>query len=65
MVVKLESDSKCEWPRCKEAGEVVAYGDDFEQIWLLCRCHANLVLNAPGPEYVVDCPNCGCEFGVN
>lgn len=30
-----------------------------------CEKHAYVVTGEGHPEYVVDCPACGCQFGVN
>lgn len=30
-----------------------------------CEKHAKEVSESKNPEYVVDCPACGCSFGVN
>jgi hypothetical protein len=35
------------------------------KIEFVCDLHAVIVADAESPEYVVDCPNCKCQFGVN
>jgi hypothetical protein len=30
-----------------------------------CEEHADRVADEHGPEFHVDCPHCGCQFGVN
>ena len=32
---------------------------------MYCEYHAELVVNLTGPEYVANCPACGCRFGIN
>lgn len=71
---------KCKYGRgCEEEGVVLAIGRphykesndlDYEEVpgspvGLYCKTHARLVSDEGNPEYVVDCPNCKCRFGVN
>lgn len=32
---------------------------------MYCHAHADKVSDEECPEYIVICPNCNCQFGVN
>lgn len=54
----------CERCKEKEATQKAhnrATGITFE----VCEKCAEIVADVENPEYVVNCPNCNCKFGVN
>ena len=55
----------CEWPGCLEMATDMVYNKRAMAVFHYCRHHADYVSNFDNPEYTVDCPNCGCVFGVN
>jgi hypothetical protein len=50
---------------CTQDADSVAYDRENKKIFHVCSIHKNMVADIGEPEYVVSCPNCGCEFGVN
>ena len=44
---------------------VLIFNRPQKQLVMVCNEHRSGILHADSPEYLVDCPNCGCEFGVN
>jgi hypothetical protein len=64
--IKLKNNMKCEWEHCTEKATVIACGRTKHNcIGVYCDTHADLVTDEGHPEYAVECPNCGCHFGVN
>ncbi len=61
----LRKGQKCEWEDCKEEATVLVYWKRNDKLLRLCDYHAAIVVDDRRPEYTVDCPNCGCRFGVN
>lgn len=59
----------CQWGGgCTKPATKIACGnayDDTPTVRVYCEKHAKLIVDARYPEYVVDCPNCKCSFGVN
>jgi len=56
----------CAFEGCENvATEVVKGRTGHPDIGAYCEAHAQEVEVEENPEYVVDCPNCGCRFGVN
>ncbi len=63
---------KCEYEGCSEYADSLAVG---RKGWVdspahpgvasYCTPHADMVAEEGSPEYVQDCPNCSCRFGVN
>lgn len=49
--------------RCGEPFFSLASGKD-KKVAGYCKQHAELVADDSCPEYIVTCPNCGCQFGV-
>ena len=68
-----EIKGKCQYEECdKEATHIASgrakYWEPSEgnpEPGCYCSKHATDVSNEGHPEYDVDCPNCGCLFGVN
>lgn len=69
---------KCAFENCEEPAVFYAAGRRYGNperkqghpgVAKYCAAHADLVSREPGgtsePEYIVDCPHCGCLFGVN
>jgi hypothetical protein len=63
----------CQFEGCDRPATVIAcgretYGDPplgHLEPAFYCDEHARTVANQNHPEYIEDCPNCGCVFGVN
>jgi hypothetical protein len=62
----------CEFDGCGEPATDLAKGrrhfsgnPGHPRVGNYCTKHADVVADEGDPEYVVDCPNCGCQFGVN
>ena len=72
---KLANDAltrfMCQWKGCDRPATQLACGQDDWQGGghptpaMYCEEHAGQVKDEGCPEYTVDCPNCGCRFGVN
>lgn len=62
---------KCHWPGCGQMAIEIAtasrlYWRDTEgAVGLYCADHGRDIASTDNPEYLVNCPNCGCHFGVN
>ena len=68
----FEITGQCAFEDCDQPATVVACGrkrwdkdEGHPHAACYCRTHANEVVDEGSPEYSADCPNCGCEFGVN
>jgi hypothetical protein len=61
---RLRKGQKCEHTGCDEPAECLAAGRKGV-VGVYCLNHALEVEDEDRPEYIVDCPNCGCGFGVN
>lgn len=70
----LRKGPTCEYEGCERpATEIAAgrksYSECSEKrhggVGVYCSVHALMVADEGRPEYTVDCPNCGCAFGVN
>lgn len=58
---------ECQHTGCQEeATRTVQPVPYVDGVGRYCDKHAEAILGEvrPRAEYVVDCPNCGCEFGV-
>lgn len=56
----------CSFKDCKELGTTIAVGHSGHfPLGIYCDKHAQIVANDTLPEYTVNCPCCGCKFGVN
>lgn len=67
-ITKIQGE--CEWIDCGEPATTIAIGRTwFENpghpLGLFCEAHADKVAGESNPEYIVECPNCSCHFGVN
>ena len=68
---KLMKGSLCEHEDCDRPATAIACGRRYGNLpghpepGVYCELHANEVVGEGSPEYVDDCPNCGCGFGVN
>ena len=65
-----EITGKCAYEGCNKLATHIACGRDWDKtghpnVACYCSHHANIVSDERSPEYIVDCPNCGCAFGVN
>lgn len=66
-----EITGKCSYERCNEQATHIACGREYftdtphHNTDCYCFLHACMVAKENSPEYTVDCPNCGCAFGVN
>ncbi len=56
---------ECRFPGCKKDAIFLAAGILNNQPKFYCEEHAVAIADEGNPEYIVDCPNCGCKFGVN
>lgn len=69
VIIKAEGTCmyhNCELPATTLACEKInKWGDYRDEIGMFCEEHARKVADTRIPEYIVDCPNCGCIFGVN
>lgn len=55
----------CAYKGCDQEATQLATGDRKDEAPAhYCEKHANKVSDTGSPEYIVDCPNCGCRFGV-
>lgn len=61
----LRKGQKCENKDCNQDATCLAYSRYQKKVGVYCTWHANLVVDEDYPEYDVECPNCGCGFGVN
>ena len=55
----------CAWAECDKRGIHIAYDRDKGRPLYYCDKHVIEAAENRSPEYVVNCPNCGCRFGVN
>lgn len=62
---RLRKGQKCEYKGCDRDAEYIAYSRYLRQVGVYCDWHTTRVTDEDSPEYEVDCPNCGCNFGVN
>jgi len=58
-------NGKCEQVGCENEAISLVYSRSSKVVLRLCDGCGDLVKEQGAPEYGVDCPNCGCEFGVN
>lgn len=57
--------TRCEYAQCRRTGCVWVWDRREKRLRLCCAEHAELIVMADWPEYDVNCPKCGCLFGVN
>lgn len=59
-------DETCAYDECEApATDLAAARESERSARGYCRAHAEIVADSSSPEYVVECPHCGCAFGVN
>ncbi len=69
MITKIEG--KCQYEDCDMDATYMAKGRSDHSggghptINVYCYTHATIVADEQNPEYIDNCPNCGCMFGVN
>ena len=67
--VLTSASGKCDWKGCNKPATAIAAGKpndrNDESVGKYCEDHAETVAYASNPEYIVNCPNCDCRFGVN
>ena len=56
---------KCASPGCMQDATTLVCHPDTKAIISMCEKDANYIAKYPTPEYIVNCPNCRCKFGVN
>jgi len=64
------SDIICAYEKCRKKGRYFGCGKYLEgkghpKPNYYCLKHFPKVINEGNPEYVANCPNCDCGFGVN
>lgn len=71
MITEIPAGAKCTYKNCELPATGIAAGREeldkgsgHPNPALYCDSHADVVANEDWPEYVTDCPNCGCWFGV-
>lgn len=62
----------CDYEGCDQPAVMLAAGREgiysptpHAEVAAYCKKHADIVAGESGPEYIQDCPNCKCRFGVN
>jgi len=61
MIKKLRK--KCQWENCQEEATCIAANRN--KIGCYCYKHGYNIAKEHKPEYLTECPNCDCIFGVN
>lgn len=70
----LKDDDKCSFEDCDAPATGIACGrsssfrgrdNGHPDPAVYCDTHARMVADEDSPEYISDCPNCGCTYGVN
>jgi len=66
---RLVPGEKCEQPGCDRLADVIVYDENVPALRAACEEHGDEIVErgktgVGSPEYNVDCPNCGCHFGV-
>ena len=72
-IVLLKDGDKCSYEHCDTPATTIACGrapyyderGGHPKPARYCDTHSHIVADEDHPEYVSDCPNCGCRFGVN
>lgn len=64
IIRKVKKGYKCEYPKCNRLATMIC-SDTKKNITLCCDDHALKTASNDSSEYIVDCPNCRCVFGVN
>lgn len=63
--MKLQVKGICMYAECEKKATVAVFDRELQILIALCEEHAYEVADKQSPEYIVDCPNCKCRFGVN
>lgn len=64
--VRFDAARPCCVPGCpQDATLLAASGSGTDDADHYCEAHGLAVAEGTQPEYIVDCPNCACRFGVN
>ena len=68
-MTELKPGTKCQFEGCDQPATDLATGREGSnytyKLGAYCSDHAWEIAEIDSPEYNVDCPNCGCRFGVN
>jgi len=69
MIIQLSKrvypDQECENEKCNNKQICVVFSRHKDELMAVCEKCSEKIVEERAPEYVVDCPNCGCWFGVN
>ena len=66
MALRSKDDNdRCWVSDCPDIGLSIGYIRSRDLFVWACHAHMGKLLHEDNPEYFVDCPACGCEFGVN
>jgi hypothetical protein len=75
MKIIVMPGDKCAFEDCDKPATEIACGRSYEWdddntkghagVAVYCLDHARIVSDEHSPEYIENCPNCGCHFGVN
>ncbi len=68
-----EIKGKCQFEGCEAIATHIACGRQYDRDAVkghptpgcYCEKHATAVADEHNPEYLDNCPNCGCLFGIN
>jgi len=55
----------CAFIDCDKKSVSLACGREHDEPMWYCEEHTKEIVDEGRPEYIKDCPNCGCQFGVN
>ena len=56
---------KCSYEDCTKEADTLVYSRKLHKVIKTCYDHAQIVVDEGSPEYIEDCPNCGCLIPVN
>lgn len=66
MIIEIPKNAICTFQDCDKPATAIACGrSDYQKPNVFCEEHAYEVADEQYPEYHDNCPNCGCEFGIN
>jgi len=65
-ISEIKKDKRCEYKGCRKLAKNIVYRRGYG-LGVYCDKHAEILLDEEwiDAEYLVNCPNCGCGFGVN
>ena len=72
IITKIKGN--CQYEGCDKPAEFIASGKEGgyrrdgevrHGVGLFCKEHTAIVADEGSPEYIDECPNCHCVFGVN